>query len=116
LAGLVSAILVVAGTLPWTAHTAVLVRVLAIAVFAAGVLIGLVAWGLHHSIALDRRHAAEAEFDAALIEAAGPAGACGCGHAHDPEELHIVDACEHDGDGERCERNCESCVLATLRR
>ena len=41
---------------------------------------------------------------------------CGCGHDHDPDELHVTDGgCAHDGRGTDCTHNCDSCVLASLR-
>ena len=91
-------------------------RVIATVVLVLALALALVAWGLFHSTVLDQRRQAEAEFDAVILEAAGPAGACGCGQVHDPDELHITDACEHDGSGAACEHNCDTCVLAGLRR
>ena len=108
-------VLTICGVLPWTAGTPTALRVLAALVLVGAAATALIGWGLLRSIAIDRRRLAEAEFDAVLIEAAGPAGACGCGHTHDPDELHITDACDHDGAGQSCEHNCDSCVLAALR-
>lgn len=116
LLGLLAVFMIAVGVLPWAAETSPGVRVVATVVLVAAVLVALVAWGLLHSTVLDERRQADAEFDARLIEAAGPAGACGCGHDHDPDELHITDACAHDGGGVECEHNCDSCVLAALRR
>jgi hypothetical protein len=121
LLGLFAVFLVAVGVLPWAAETSTVVRVLAAIVIVVAVLLALVAWGLLQSTIVDERRQAEAELDAVLIEAAGPAGACGCGQVHDPDELHITDAqgidtCGHDGGGTDCAHTCDTCVLSTLRR
>ena len=83
-----------------------------------GVLLGLMAWGVAHSI---RLAAAEQRLDQAiedtLAAAGGSAALCGCGHEHDPSELHVTDAdgCAHDGAGAQCAHDCQACVLAGLR-
>jgi hypothetical protein len=115
-AGLFAAFLIAIGVLPLIARTTTGVRVVAGVVIAGGLVLLLLGWGLLQSTIIDERRRTEAELDAALIDVAGPAGACGCGHDHDPDELHITDACEHDGGGLDCAHNCESCVLSSLRR
>ncbi len=86
---------------------------------AVAVLLGLTAWGVLRSIAIDR---ADRDADAAvrtpLAPHGGRAALCDCGHEHDPTELHLTDAapCTHDGTGAACAHDCESCVLAGLRR
>jgi hypothetical protein len=79
------------------------------------VLLGLIAWGLVRSIRLDE---AEASLDAAIEATVRASGAqpCGCGHEHDPNELHVTDACAHDGTGQACAHDCQTCVLSALRR
>lgn len=85
---------------------------------AVAVLLGLIAWGVQRSIRIDL---AERSLDAAIEEtiahAGGHAAMCGCGHEHDPDELHVTDAeaCAHDGSGAACSHDCETCVLAALR-
>jgi hypothetical protein len=116
LLGLFAVFLVAIGVLPWAAETSAVVRVLAAIVIVVAVLLALVAWGLVQSTIVDERRRSEAELDAVLIEAAGPAGACGCGQVHDPDELHITDACGHDGGGTDCAHTCDTCVLSSLRR
>jgi hypothetical protein len=82
----------------------------------AAILLGLIAWGLQRSISID---VAEQRLDAAIDETmkahGGPAAMCDCGHEHDPNELHVTDACEHDGSGAACAHDCDTCVLAALR-
>ena len=34
---------------------------------------------------------------------------------HDPNELHVTDACAHDGTGAACAHDCQTCVLSALR-
>ena len=116
LVGLFAVFLLAIGALPWAAETSTAVRVLAAIVIAVAVVLALVAWGLLQSTIVDERRQAEAELDAVLIEAAGPAGACGCGQVHDPDELHITDSCGHDGGGTDCAHTCDTCVLSSLRR
>lgn len=92
------------------------VLVIGILALAAGGFVALIVWGLVRSVRID---VAEAGIDAAIAEAVGAAGGfCGCGHDHDPDELHVTgDAapCAHDGAGELCAHTCESCVLARER-
>src|SRR5690348_8871771 len=80
------------------------------------ILLGLIAWGVQRSVSIDL---AEQRFDAAIDETmsehGGHAAMCGCGHEHDPNELHVTDACDHDGSGAACAHDCETCVLAALR-
>jgi hypothetical protein len=76
-------------------------------------LLGLIAWGVQRSISLDL---AEQRLDAAIDDTMGAhGGMCGCGHDHDPDELHVTDACAHDGSGVECAHGCRTCVLAGLR-
>lgn len=77
---------------------------------AVAVLLGLIAWGVLHSIRLDE---SESRLDAATAETVAAHGAslCTCGHEHDPGELHVSDACAHDGSGTACSHDCATCVL-----
>jgi cytochrome c-type biogenesis protein CcmH/NrfG len=79
-AGLVAALLVAAGVMPWLDPAPSVLRVLATIALVAAVLVGLVGWGLLSSIRADQ---AEARLDAAI--AAALADAC-----------TSVDACTHD--------------------
>ena len=121
--GLFSVLCVAVAAVSATGPDSVSIRVFMTVGLVAGVVLALMAWGVANSIRLDK---AEAEVDAA-IEAAvgghGPHGAhgqlCGCGHQHDPDELHITDAepepsasCAADGHGHDCTHSCDTCVLA----
>jgi hypothetical protein len=77
-------------------------------------LLALMAWGIAHSIKLDL---AEQRLDRAIEETVAARGAslCSCGHDHDLNELHVTDACAHDGAGAACAHDCETCVLAAMR-
>jgi fatty acid desaturase len=77
------------------------------------VLLALLAWGVHHSVRLDQD---EQRLDDAIRRTVAASGAsmCDCGHDHDPNELHTTD-CAHDGRGDSCAHDCESCVLAGYR-
>ena len=88
--------------------------VFAVIAFVAAVLLALVAWGMLRSVRIDE---ADAQLDAAIVSAVAASGRqmCDCGHEHDPGELHVTDACAHDGTGAACTHDCETCVLAALR-
>jgi hypothetical protein len=102
----------------------------AVAVFAAlalllGVLLGLAALGMVHNLRTQSRQEQAARIDASIdaaineaLQQQGYGSLCSCGHEHDPTELHVTDAesCPHDGTGAQCTRDCETCVLAALRR
>jgi hypothetical protein len=80
------------------------------------VLLALMAWGVLHSVTIDLREQRLDEAIEATIRENGLAGQmCSCGHEHDPTELHITDACEHDGSGAACAHDCDTCVLKSLR-
>jgi hypothetical protein len=80
------------------------------------VLLALIAWGVQRSVAID---VADARLDAAIEDtiaaSGGHAAMCGCGVEHDPNELHVTDACSHDGAGAACAHDCQTCILAALR-
>ena len=106
------ALFAVVGVLALFGGSAVLIGLGVLALLVAAAL-GLAGWGVWHSIAVD---AAERELDAAVEYAmAAHGGMCSCGHDHDPEELHVTDACAHDGAGTQCAHDCSTCVLGALR-
>ena len=78
------------------------------------VLLGLIAWGVHRSIKIDL---ADQRLDAAIEQTMAAHGhsMCECGHEHDPNEMHTVGACAHNGTGAACAHDCDSCVLAAMR-
>lgn len=96
----------------------------AVAVFSAialtmAALLGLMAWGVTHSVRLD---VTEERLNKAIEEAIAARGgtgndlACGCGHDHDADEMHVTgESCAHDGTGVECAHSCDTCVLASLR-
>ena len=113
--GLFAVLFLAVGAVAATGTGTGVVRAFAAVALLLAVLLGLLAWGVAHSVKLDL---ADQRLDAAIAQAVaehGGALACGCGHDHDPDELHVTDACEHDGAGETCEHDCETCVLAALR-
>lgn len=108
--GLFVALFVAVGAVAATGRHTAAAPVFAGIAIGAAVLLGLIAWGVVHSIRLDET---EARLDAA-IEATVRAHAgqlCDCGHEHDPAELHVTDACAHDGTGATCAHDCATCVL-----
>jgi hypothetical protein len=82
--------------------------------FLIAVVLALLAWGMHHSVKLDL---AERRLDQAIMDTIAARGGslCDCGHEHDPDELHVTDACAHDGSGAECAHDCETCVLSAMR-
>ncbi len=91
--------------------------VFAIIAGVVAVLLALMAWGVLHSVRVD---GANASVDHAIEQAITSYGGqlCDCGHEHDPDELHITDApaCAHDGTGQTCTHDCQTCVLVAMRR
>lgn len=120
--GLFTVLFLAVGAVALTGGPDVVVHVFAIIALVTAVLLGLMAWGLAHSVRLDgareRALAADAELNAAIEQALAEHGgaSCGCGHDHDPSEMHITDAepaCESDGAD--CDHSCDTCALAALR-
>ena len=112
LLGLLAAFLLAVGVLPWLAETSLGVRVFAAITLAVALLVALIAWGLLHSTTLDAQRLAEAELDSTLMDVASRAGA-GCGHEHDPDELHVTDA-ECAPTAPDCPHTCAGCTLSAL--
>jgi hypothetical protein len=113
--GLFAVLFVAVGAVAETDTATSSVRAFSIVALVVAVLLGLIAWGVLRSVKLD---VAEQRLDAAIEEtvaAHGGAGMCSCGHDHDPDELHVTDACQHDGTGSDCGHSCDSCVLAAMR-
>jgi hypothetical protein len=118
--GLFAVLFVAIGAVTATgADTAMLKAFVAVA-FVVAVLLALVAWGVVHSVSLEL---ADQRVDAMVSDAVAEAVAggstalqCGCGHDHDPDELHVTDdPCAHDGAGVGCTHSCDTCVLSRLR-
>jgi hypothetical protein len=132
--GLFAVLFVTVGIVATTGSTPGVVRVFSAVALGIAALLALVAWGVSHSVKVDL---AEQRLDRAIDEAiqahGGSAAMCGCGHDHDPDEMHIRDGaageqsasgrhemsesevCAHDGSGTDCTHNCVSCVLRALR-
>ena len=111
IAGLFAAVLLIVGVTPWLRDSPTALRALAVVVLLAAVTLALVAWGLVRSVALEQ---ASSSVDAA-VEAAMAAGGhqmCDCGEAHDPDEMHITDACPSEG---ACNHDCATCKLTALK-
>jgi hypothetical protein len=107
-------LLAVAGILPLAAPAPVEVRIVAVAALAVAAITVLVAWGLLHSVTIERRRVAEAELDALL---AGHGPGCECGHDHGapdgapPAAPAPAAAACGAGDAD-CRHDCASCVLS----
>jgi hypothetical protein len=124
--GLFAALFLAVAAVALTGGPATAVRVFAIVALGTAVLLGLISWGLLHSVRVD---AAGAGLDAAIEQALAENGgvSCGCGHDHDMSEMHVqggaAAACEHDGTGVECPSggppacggDCDTCALAALR-
>jgi hypothetical protein len=112
--GLFAVLFFAVGAVAWTGPSTVGMRVFVGLAFTVAAVLALVAWGVLTSV---KRDLADERLDAAIAETIAAKGGltCGCGHDHDPTELHITDACAHDGSGEACAHDCETCVLAALR-
>jgi hypothetical protein len=114
--GLFAMLFLAVAAVALTGGPAAAVQVFAIVALVTAVLLGLIAWGLAHSIRID---AAASGLDAAIEQALAESGgvSCDCGHDHDMSEMHVQGgpACAHDGNGVECEHNCDTCALAALR-
>lgn len=117
--GLFALLFAAVGIVAMTGSAPGMVRVFGVVALVVAVLDGLAAWGVAHSIRIDR---AEQRLDAAIREtlaAHGGAGVlCDCGHEHDPDELHVSDdargdTCAHDGAGDGCAHDCATCLRLT---
>ncbi|SHF63319.1 hypothetical protein SAMN05443575_0491 [Jatrophihabitans endophyticus] len=107
------------GAVAATGATTALLKAFVVVALLVAVLLGLMAWGMASSLRQDATHSADAELDAAIEAAVRAQGdtMCGCGHDHDPTELHVPDdPCARDGHGSGCTHSCETCVLATMAR
>jgi hypothetical protein len=108
-------VLLVVGITPWLRDSPTLLRVLAVVVLLVAAGLGLIAWGLLRSVALER---AESSLDAAVEAGVRAAGQqmCSCGVAHDPDEMHItepkIDGCAPTDAA--CTHSCATCVLARV--
>jgi hypothetical protein len=117
--GLFAMLFVAVGAVAATGADTALIKAFVMVALVTAVVLALIAWGVLRSVKLDQ---VDNRLDAA-IEAAVRAGGgqmCDCGHEHDPDEMHVVDApvieaCSHDGTGADCAHSCDTCVLASLR-
>jgi hypothetical protein len=112
--GLFTMLFLAVAAVALTGGPAAAVRVFAIVALVTAVLLGLISWGLVHSVRID---AAATGLDAAIEQALAANGgmSCDCGHDHDMSEMHVQGACEHDGKGIECGHDCDTCALAALR-
>jgi hypothetical protein len=121
--GLFAMLFIAIGAVAATGATTAIVKGFVVVALILAVLLGLMAWGVLHSIKLDLT---DRELDAAIEAAVKASGRsmCDCGHEHDPDELHFVDGegkhltgikCAHDGSGVDCSHSCDTCVLAAMR-
>jgi len=121
--GLFATLCIAIGAVAATGATTALIKGFVVVALLIAVLLGLMAWGVLHSIKLDL---SERSLDAAIETAVRSSGRsmCDCGHQHDPDELHFVDGegqhltgvkCAHDGTGTDCSHSCDTCVLAAMR-
>ena len=118
--GLFAVLFVAIGAVAATGADTAILEVFVAVAFVVALVLALIAWGVVRSITLDtadRRVDAIVEGAVADAVANGsPAVACGCGHVHDPDEMHVTDdPCAHDGTGVGCTHSCDTCVLARLR-
>lgn len=118
-AGLFAMLFVTMGVVALTGRTPTVVLVFSGISLTVAAALGLVAWGLLNSVRLD---VAESSLDRAVERTVAESGVstCGCGHEHDPDELHVTgDPCDHDGAGREaglaCSQTCDTCVLAAMR-
>lgn len=121
--GLFAMLFVAVGAVSATSASTALVKAFVVVALLVAVVLGLMAWGVLHSVRMD---VADRRLDAAIESAVKATGRsmCDCGVEHDPDEMHFVDgegqhlsgkSCAHDGRGTDCAHSCDSCVLAAMR-
>lgn len=117
--GLFATLFLAMGLVALTGSTPTAVTAFSAVALTLAAFLGLVAWGLVTSVRADL---AEQRLDRAIedVVAASGVDTCGCGHDHDPDELHVTgDPCDHDGSGRDaglgCSQTCDTCVLAMMR-
>jgi hypothetical protein len=112
--GLFAVLFFAVGAVAWTGPATLGMRIFVGFAFAVSILLALIAWGVLTSV---HRDVAEQRLDAAIADTIAAKGglSCGCGHEHDPAELHVTDACAHDGSGVDCAHDCDTCALAAMR-
>jgi hypothetical protein len=112
--GLFAMLFIAVGAVAATGASTGIVKAFVVIALLVAVFLGLTAWGVLRSVKLDL---AEQRLDAAIESAVKARGGamCDCGHEHDPDEMHVVDACAHDGSGTECEHSCDTCVLTAMR-
>lgn len=130
--GLFAMLFLAVGAVAATGARTTTLKVFVVVAFVFAVLLALAGWGVANSVRIDRAAEGERELDDAIAEAMSAHGGYGCGHDHDPSELHFVDgdpeghdahhahgpsadACDHDGRGHECTHSCDTCVLTALR-
>jgi len=106
------------GAVAATGATSGLITAFVVVALVIAVVLALLGWGVMRSVRLEldgRR------IDAAIEEAIAATGSsltdltCGCGHDHNPDELHVTDdPCSHDGQGHQCSQTCDTCVFSRL--
>jgi len=112
-AGLLAFVMLAVCIVVWLRPAPVVIRLFGTLALVGAIFLGLITWGLLRSLRLDAR---EAQLDAAVMDALADAGgAVGCGHDHDPAEVHVTDAGATCDAGPACDHTCAECVLARSR-
>lgn len=121
--GLFAMLFLAVGAVAATGQSTTVVDVFVVIALIIALMLALLAWGVLHSITLDRAAVRSVDegrrIDAAIEQALAEQGGgltCGCGHDHDPDELHVTDdPCSRDGSGHECSHTCDTCVFSRLR-
>ena len=113
--GLFSTLFVTIGLVAWLGRVSTAIVVFSSVALVTALVLGAMAWGVIASVKNDL---AEARLDRAIEAGVTASGGtmCDCGHDHDPNEMHVTGApCAHDGSGDACAHDCDSCALQALR-
>jgi hypothetical protein len=125
--GLFAVLLIAIGAVAATDDRSPVIKSFVVIALILGAVVAMFAWGVVLTVRTDL---AERSLDAAIEDAVAASGRrptelFGCGHDHDPDELHFVDGehshdaaadCAADGAGATCAHDCATCLLAPASR
>jgi hypothetical protein len=115
--GVFAVLLIAIGAVAATDDRSPVIKAFVVIAVLLGLVVAVFAWGVMLTMRADL---AESRLESAVEDAVAASGqrpeaVFGCGHDHDPDEMHVSDAhdCAEDGSGAACSHDCATCLLAT---